>query len=111
MQLTWRKAVCPPAVSSSMNALSSTGMSQKIGGGNAADVREVAQEPCGEIDQVNALIDQFAAAESARVRSPLPVVADAPAVPVAGPKEHQRTERPAVDQRRAPRAAPDDSDG
>ena len=45
---------------------------------------------------MHALIDQLAAPGELRVRAPLAVVADAPAVPVACPDEHERPERARV---------------
>src|SRR6059058_2001092 len=51
--------------------------------------REIAEEPAGEIDEVHALINQFTASRQLRVSSPFFVVANTPAVPVAGADEHQ----------------------
>ena len=65
--------------------------------GRAVDFGDVAQEPARQIDQMNPLIDQLAAAGDARVRPPLLVVADAPAMAVAGPQKHQGTEGAGID--------------
>ena len=86
-------------------------MSQKKVCGEAVDVGEVAQEPARQIDQMNALIDQLAAAGDRRVGPPLLVVADAPAVAVAGRAEHQGTEGAGVDDLPRLREVPGDSDG
>ena len=62
-------------------------------------VRELAQEPARQIDEVNALVEQLAAAGDRRIGAPLLVVAEAAAVPVACPDEHQRTEHARIEQR------------
>jgi len=73
-------------------ALSSTFMSRKGGGGVAFDRRKIAEKPPGEVDQVHALVDQFAAAGEGGIGAPLTVVALAAAVAVAGAEEHKRAE-------------------
>ena len=49
--------------------------------GRAVDFGDVTQEPARQIDQMNPLIDQLAAARDCRVRPPLLVVADRPPWP------------------------------
>ena len=57
------------------------------------DAGEVAEEPAREINEMHALVDEFAAAGKRRIGAPLAVVADAPPVAVASADEHQRTKR------------------
>ena len=57
------------------------------------DAGEVAEEPAREINEMHALVDEFAAAGKRRIGAPLAVVADAPPVAVASANKHQRTKR------------------
>ena len=65
-------------------------MSQKYVAAWPLDRRELAQEPACEVDEMHALIDEFAAAGELGIGAPLAVVADAAAVAVARADEHQR---------------------
>ena len=65
---------------------------------NPLTTAKIAEKPARQIDQVHALIDQFAAAGLLRVRAPLLLVADAAAVAVAAAHEHQVAERACVEQ-------------
>src|SRR6266481_4075818 len=53
---------------------------------------ELAEKPARQVDQVRALIDQFAAAGNLRLEAPFLLVADAPSVPVAAANEQQRSD-------------------
>jgi hypothetical protein len=53
---------------------------------------EIAEKPAGEVDEVHALIDEFAAAGEGGIGAPLAVVAFATAVAVAGAEEHEGPE-------------------
>jgi hypothetical protein len=64
----------------------------------AVDDGELAEEPAGEVDEVDALVDQLAAAGERGVGAPLAVVAAAAAVAVAAAQEHQRAERAGVEE-------------
>src|SRR5689334_12632781 len=55
----------------------------KVGGRKTADVREVAEKPLREVDQMNALIDQLAATGNCGICAPLLVVSNASAVPIS----------------------------
>src|SRR5580692_164875 len=57
---------------------------------------ELAEKPAGEIDQMRALVDQFAAAGNFLVKTPLVFIADPAAMAVAAPNEQQRTDRALV---------------
>ena len=59
----------------------------------AADAGKVAEEPARKIDQVGALVDQFAAAGDRGVGAPFAVVAGASAVAVAAADEHHFAQR------------------
>ena len=63
----------------------------------AGDAREVAQEPARQVDQVDALVDQLAAAGNGRIGAPFVLVAGTAAMSVAAADEHQRTERAGVE--------------
>ncbi len=56
----------------------------------------VAEEPTRQVNQVNALIEQFAAAGDGRVGAPFLVVAKAAAVAVAGADVEQWADVPGV---------------
>src|SRR5207245_61044 len=60
----------------------------------AIDLDEIAEEPAGQVDQVDALVQEFAAAGQGRVGAPFPVVAQAATVAVAGPDVHERPQLP-----------------
>src|SRR5690606_27801573 len=68
----------------------------EVGGGKPLDGRERSEEPAGEIDQVDALIDELTAARPRAIGAPFPVVADAPAVSVASAHEHQGAQHAAI---------------
>lgn len=70
----------------------------EVGGGVACDGGEIAEEPAGEVDEVNALVDEFTAAGEGGIGAPLAVVAAASAVAVAGAHEHKRAEETFVEQ-------------
>ena len=57
-------------------------------GGVALDRREISEEPAGQIDQMHALVDEFAAAGERGIGAPFAVVAFAAAVTVAGAEKH-----------------------
>ena len=61
-------------------------------GGVALHSGEFAEEPAGEIDEMDALIDEFAAAGKDGIGAPLAVVALASPVAVAGAEKHERAE-------------------
>src|SRR5215831_5363213 len=61
----------------------------EVGCGDAVDVTEFTQKPSREVDQVNALIDEFASTGHGRIRPPLTFVANAPSVAIAAANEHQ----------------------
>ena len=63
----------------------------------ALHFREIAEEPAGEIDQMHALVDQFAAAGEFRIGAPFPLVAGPAAVAVAAANEHQFAEGAAIE--------------
>src|SRR5688572_18920581 len=69
---------------------------------HAIDVREVAEKPAREIDEMHTLIDQLTAARLGWVRSPFCVVSGASSVSVSGTHKHQRSNRPFVHQRACP---------
>src|ERR1035438_29435 len=71
----------------------------EVTGRAAGDAREVAQEPARQVDQVYALVQQFAAARGARIGSPLALVAGTAAVSVAAADEQQRTGRAGIEDR------------
>src|SRR6185437_12028515 len=50
----------------------------------AVNIDEIAEKPARQIDEMNALIEQFAAAGDGRIGTPFAVVTEAAAVPVAG---------------------------
>ena len=56
----------------------------------AFDGGEVPEEPAGKVDQMDALVDEFAAAGEGGIGAPLAVVALAAAVTVAGAEKHER---------------------
>ena len=55
----------------------------EVGAGAAADAGEIAEEPAGEVDEVGALVEQFAAAGKSRIGAPFALVAGTAAVAVA----------------------------
>jgi ABC-type lipoprotein export system ATPase subunit len=57
----------------------------------------LADEPTGEVDEVNALVHQFPAPRERGIRPPFPLVARTPAVPVAAAHEHHRTQRAGIE--------------
>ncbi len=59
--------------------------------------REFAEKNSREINQVNALVNQFAAAGKFRVRAPFLFVADASALAVTAAHKHHRAERAAAE--------------
>ena len=61
-------------------------------GGVALDGGKIAEEPAGEVDEMDTLIDEFAAAGEGGIGAPLAVVAFASAVAVTGAQEHERAE-------------------
>ena len=63
------------------------------------DVGERPEEPARQVDQVDALVQQLAAARDRRVGAPLAVVADPAAVAVARADVQQLADRAGVDQR------------
>ena len=63
----------------------------------AFNLREFAEKNSGEINQVNALINQLAAAGKLRIGAPLLFVADAAALAVTSAHKHHRTEHAAVE--------------
>ncbi len=65
----------------------------EVSAGNALDLLEVAEKPASQVDQVDALIHQLAAARPRGVGSPLLVVSDPPSVAVPAPKEHEFADR------------------
>ena len=70
----------------------------KIGGGVAFDGGEIAEEPAGEVDEVDALVDELAAAGEGGIGAPFAVVAAAAAVAVAGAHEHEGAEHALVEE-------------
>ena len=67
-------------------------------GGVALDGGELAEEPAGEVDEMDALIDEFAAAGEGGIGAPLAVVALAAAVAVAGAEKHEGAEDAGVEE-------------
>lgn len=61
------------------------------------DACELTEEPAGEIDQVRALIDQFAAAGFFRFSAPFVVVAGPASVAIASADEHEFAERAGIE--------------
>src|SRR5579884_1091216 len=68
------------------------------GGDLGGNVDDLAQEPSSQVDQVYALVDQFAATRYGGVGSPLAFVSQSPPVSVASTYEHQLSQLPRVDQ-------------
>ena len=64
----------------------------------AFDGGELAEKPAGEIDEVDALIDEFAAAGEGGIGTPLAVVALASAVAVTGTQKHERPEDAGIEE-------------
>ena len=61
-------------------------------GGVALDRREISEEPAGQIDQMHALVDEFAAAGERGIGAPLAVVAFAASMAVTRTQKHERPE-------------------
>src|SRR5580658_2921448 len=61
------------------------------------DAREVAQEPARQVDQVDALVEQLAAARNGRIRAPLALIAGAAAVAVASADKQQGADRAGIE--------------
>jgi hypothetical protein len=59
---------------------------------------KITKKPPSQVDEVNALIDQFAATRENGVRAPLPLIANAAAVPVSSSQKHELTERAVIAQ-------------
>ena len=70
-------------------------MSQKYVRARPRTLRKIAEEPAGEIDQVRALVDQFAAAGERRVGAPFAIVAGSSAVTIAAADKHHLAQRAA----------------
>src|SRR5689334_9551720 len=70
----------------------------EVGRNRSLHLVEVAQEPACKVDQVHALVDELSAAGMLRLCTPLRVITDPAAMPVACPHEEERTERAGVDQ-------------
>ena len=64
----------------------------------ALDGGEFAEEPAGEIDEMDALIDEFATAGKDGIGAPLAVVALASPVAVAGAEKHERAEDAGIEE-------------
>ena len=100
VQLTCRNATCLRRGLEQHEAVVVDRHVPEVGMREAVDFDEFAEKPARQIDEMNALIDQFAAAGALRLSAPLAVIAQAAAVAVAGPHEHQRTQYSGID--RAP---------
>jgi hypothetical protein len=64
----------------------------------ALNLRELAEEPAGEVDEVDALVEHLAAAGDVPLPPPLLLHAEPAALPVAAADEHHLAERAGVEQ-------------
>src|SRR6185312_20216 len=64
----------------------------EVGMGRAVHLHELPEEPTCEIDDVDTLIDQLAAAGNFRLSTPLPLVTKATAMAVAGAHKQERAQ-------------------
>src|SRR6185295_14469625 len=69
----------------------------EISGGVSFDNGEIAEEDSGQINQMHALVYQLPAARKFGVGPPFAVVANAAALTIPRPDEHERTERAGVE--------------
>src|SRR3954463_10605122 len=60
--------------------------------------RELAQKPTCKIDEMNALVDQFATPGKFGIGAPFTVITFAASVAIAGAEKHQRTKRASIEQ-------------
>ena len=97
MQLACSQATWPARGFEQGKAVVFDGPVPEEGADVAGDVGEIAEEPAGEVDEVDALVEHFAAAGDGGVAAPFLLHAEPAAVAVAAADEHERADAAGVD--------------